>query len=174
MTWLLIIGGVVIVFGFVVFFGAPYVPSQRKYIRRAFEKLYTVGENDVVVDIGSGDGVVLRAAREKGARAIGFEINPILVFISRLLSRKDKKVSVVLANFWLTPLPNDTTLVYIFSVSRDSKKLIAKMQFEANRLGRAIRLMSHAVPLPGIQPEAQFEAYHLYVFHPLQPLQAQV
>lgn len=174
MIWILVVGLIVIVFGFAVFFGAPYVPSQRRFVRRAFEKLYLVGPDDVVVDIGSGDGVVLRVASEKGARAVGYEINPLLVFISRLLSRGDKRVSVILANFWLTPLPNDTTLVYIFSVSRDSKKLLAKLQFEANRLGRPLRLMSHAVPLPGLTPEAQFEAYHLYSFHPLQPSQAQV
>jgi hypothetical protein len=58
-----------IFFGLVVFIGAPYVPSQRKYVRRAFEHL-GLGAKDVLVDIGSGDGVVLRIAASYGAKAV--------------------------------------------------------------------------------------------------------
>jgi hypothetical protein len=174
MIWIFIVGAVVVFLGFAVFFGAPYVPSRRKYIKRAFTKLYPVGPKDVVVDIGSGDGVVLRVAAGLGARAVGYEIHPLLVLISRALSVGNSKVAVRLANFWHTELPADTTLVYIFSVSRDNKKLIRKMQQECERLGRPLTLMCYASPLLGVQAQKTFEAYHLYRFHPLQPEKAQV
>jgi hypothetical protein len=174
MIWVLILSVVVIFFGFAVFFGAPYVPSRRKYIKRAFTELYAVGPKDLVVDIGSGDGVVLRVAAGLGARAVGYEIHPLLVLISKVLSAGNNKVRVRLANFWHTELPADTTLVYIFSVSRDNKKLIRKMQQECERLERPLNLMCYASPLPGMTPAKSFEAYHLYRFHPLQPKEAQV
>jgi SAM-dependent methyltransferase len=173
MIWIVVIV-VAILFGFAVFFGAPYVPSRRKFIRRAFTKLYPVGPKDVIVDIGSGDGVVLRVAAALGARAIGYEIHPLLVLISKILSAGNNRVKVRLANFWHVEVPADTTLIYTFSVSRDNKKLIRKIQQECDRLERPLNLMCYASPLPGITPVKTFEAYHLYRFHPLQPKEAQV
>lgn len=172
MIWFIIFGGIILLFGFVVFFGAPYVPSQRRYVRRAFEELYKLGPKDVLVDVGSGDGVVLRIAAEKGARAIGYEINPALVLISRLLSR-NSKISVRLANFWQTQLPKDTTVVYGFAVSRDINKLSRKLQAEANRLKRDIVLLTFGAH-PKQPAEKEFEAYALHRFHPLQSEKPQV
>ena len=158
----------VLTFGIVVFRGAPYVPSRRRYIKQAFTELYRLGSNDVLVDVGSGDGIVLRIASEYGARAIGLELNPVLVLISRLLSRGDKKVRVSLADFWLTPLPDETTVVYAFMVTRDIKKIIKKMQSEADRLGRPIGFITYGNRLPGRQYDRALVGYALYTFVPLQ------
>ena len=165
-AWL--IGTVILLFGFVVFFGAPYVPSQRRYVRRAFEQLYPLSSRDVLVDIGAGDGLVLRCARHYGARAVGYEINPILYFIARWLSRHDPMVTVHLANFWTATLPDDTTVIYAFSVMRDGPRLERKLQREATRLNRPLVLLSHGNPLPNQPLDGQFEAYYRYTFHPLQ------
>ena len=158
---------VVLLFGFVVFRGAPYVPSHRKDVARAFDELYEVTKNDVVVDIGSGDGVILRMAAKRGARAVGYELNPALVLITRLLSRGNKKISVRLSDFWFAKLPEDTTLVYVFAVERDVKKLAAKLQSEANRLGRSFCVISYGSELRDVPVERTLRAHHLYFFHPL-------
>jgi SAM-dependent methyltransferase len=43
-------------------------------------KLAEVSQSDLVYDLGSGDGrIVITAARRYGARAVGFEIDPLLV-----------------------------------------------------------------------------------------------
>jgi hypothetical protein len=166
-VWILI-WVIILTFGFIVFRGAPYVPSRRRYIERAFTKLYSLGKNDVLVDVGSGDGVVLRIASEHGATAIGYELNPILVIISRVLSRRHKKTSVVLADFWLTPLPDNTTVVYAFMVTRDVKKMIRRITTEATRLGKPIRLISYGNTLPGVTLDGALDAYTLYTIAPLQ------
>jgi len=174
MTWFIVVGALIIFFGFATFFGAPYVPSRKRFIESAFEKLYKVTSSDLIVDVGSGDGVVLRMAAKKGARAVGYEINPLLVLISKLVSFRNSKIAVRLANFWQVELPAETTIVYAFAVSRDGKKLKAKMQQEADRLQKSLKLMCYASPLPGKKADATFEAYHLYSFHPLHQSQAQV
>lgn len=174
MIWFWVLIVIIMAFSFGAFFGAPYVPSQRKYVRRAFEKLYPLGKKDTLIDIGSGDGMVLRIASSYGARAVGYEINPLLVFISRFLSRRHKKVSIVTANFWLTRLPAETTVIYIFSVSRDSKRLARFIQREANRLGRPLTLICHGSPLKDRPADKVLDAYTLYRFRPLQGEQAQV
>ncbi|MEO6110119.1 MAG: hypothetical protein ABIP50_03870 [Candidatus Saccharimonadales bacterium] len=166
MIWIYIVGSIVVFFTFVVFFGAPYVPSHRRDIRRVFEHL-KIGPKDLIVDVGSGDGIVLRIAAERGATAVGYELQPVLVWISRLASLRFPKVSIVLANFWRIELPPKTTLVYAFSVSRDQKKLAKKMQTEANRLNRSVKLLCYGSPLKEVTPDSTFEAYALYSFHPL-------
>jgi ribosomal protein L11 methylase PrmA len=47
-------------------------------------KLAALGADDVLVDLGSGDGrIVITAAKQFGARAIGVELDPALVRASR-------------------------------------------------------------------------------------------
>lgn len=165
---------VLALFGFVVFRGAPYVPSQKKYVRRAFEQLYPLGKKDVLVDVGSGGGIILRLASSYGAKVIGYEINPILVAISALMSIKDKNVKVKFADFWLTEIPDKTTVVYVFAVTRDIKKLVSKIQSESNRLDRAINVISYGNKLYGQKEIGKLDAYYLYQFKPLQSDKPQV
>jgi len=170
MIWGWIVGIVILLFGLIAFRGAPYVPSQKRYVRQAFDELYPLGVKDVLVDAGSGDGIVLRLAAERGARAIGYELNPLLVAVSRYLSRHDKNVAVKLVDFWLMPLPNETTVVYAFTATLYVKKMINKMQDEANRLQRPLRYISYGNVLTGLEADATLGAYYLYTFYPLQAL----
>jgi hypothetical protein len=167
-----IFASIVLLFGFVVFRGAPYVPSHRKEVVRAFDELYKVNSKDVVVDVGSGDGIILRLASRRGARAIGYELNPALVLISRFLSRGDARVKVVLSDFWLTPIDNQTTLVYGFCVSRDMQKMADKMQSEATRLQRTLYYIGYGSELKGCTAKSSLNAHHLYEFAPLQEVRA--
>lgn len=166
--WFLLVAVGVVAVGFVAFTGAPYVPSKRRDIERAFDELYPLANSDVLVDIGSGDGVVLRAASRRGALAVGYEIHPVLVVISRLLSRGDRNVRVKLANFWRTQLPDDTTVVYTFGDARDIAKMYDKVQREATRLARPLAFVSYAFEIPGVPPTKTLGAHHLYRIKPLQ------
>lgn len=171
MVWLWIVAFIVILFGFVVFRGAPYVPSHRKYARLALTKLYHLKPDDLLVDLGSGDGIILRLASKKGARAIGYELNPALVLISQLLARGDKRQATILADMWLTDFPVDTTVVYAFSVSRDSRKLTNKLQAHANMHHQDLWCITYGAGLTGVEPVKKLHAHQLYLFEP-EPLQA--
>ena len=133
----------VLIFGLVVFRGSPYVPSHKLHVREAFSELYKIGPGDLLVDIGSGDGVILREASQTGARAVGFEINPILVIISRLLCRKNNNIEIRLSDFWLSKFPDETTVVYVFSATRDVNKILKFIQKQSNRLQKPIYLISY-------------------------------
>lgn len=170
MFW--VFAGIVLLFGFVVFFGAPYVPSKQRELGQAFSELYVLTKKDVLVDIGSGDGVVLRAAAQKGARAVGYELNPVLVVIARLLSRRYKRVSVHTANLWKVEFPADTTVVYVFAVQRDIEKIARKLQKEANRIQKPLSVISYGCTIPYMTALQTRGAHHLYTFAPLQAQQA--
>ncbi len=167
-----IFSGIVLAFGFVVFWGAPYVPSKKKDLARALDELYPIGKDDVLVDIGSGDGIVLRAAAKRGARAIGYELNPILVLISNWFSRDQKGVSSHVANFWHIQLPAETTVIYVFAVSRDIAKLTRKLEAEALRLNKSLKVITYGSEIPDHKAIATVGAHNLYELTPLQTKEA--
>lgn len=54
----------------------PYVPTPQEVVAGML-KLAKVTKDDVVYDLGSGDGrIAITAAREYGARAVGIDIDP--------------------------------------------------------------------------------------------------
>ena len=98
--------------------GAPYVPSHQKQLRRAFDELYKLSDRDVVVDLGSGDGVVLAVANEHGAKAVGYEINPLLWLGTTFRFWNKPGVAVKLRDYQtLQRLSKDVTVVYAYTTS---------------------------------------------------------
>lgn len=54
----------------------PYVPTPEPVVKRMLE-LGKVGPDDVIYDLGSGDGrIVITAAEQYGARGVGIDIDP--------------------------------------------------------------------------------------------------
>lgn len=159
---------IVVIVGYTVFFGAPYVPAKQKDIRQAFDDLYTISQDDTILDLGSGDGRVLREASRRGARAVGYELHPALVALSRWLSRHDKNVRVEFGNFWKKPFPDATTVVYVFGDGRDIAKMTRHIEHQSIRLGHPIYVLSYGFELPGHTVQRSLGAHHLYRITPLQ------
>lgn len=69
----------------------PFVPTPVEVIDRMLE-LAEVKKGDVVYDLGSGDGrIVIRAAKTYGVRAVGIEMDSLLL----AKARKDAKAAGV-------------------------------------------------------------------------------
>ena len=161
--------GLLCFFGFMAFTGAPYLPSKPKDVRRALTELYPLTARDVLVDIGAGDGIVLRIASRLGAKAIGYEINPMIAALAVLLSLGDERVGVYCCNFWRVELPSDTTVVYTFGDSRDITKMYRKVEAAATTMGRKLAFISYGFDVPGKKPSKTTGAHHLYWIKPLHP-----
>ena len=66
----------------------PYVQTPPLLVRRMLQ-MAEVTSRDVLWDLGSGDGrIVIAAARDFGARGVGYEIDRALIRESRVLARK--------------------------------------------------------------------------------------
>lgn len=62
-----------------LFLDVPYVPTDEKVVAEILE-LADVGPQDVLYDLGSGDGrIVVAAARQRNTRGIGIDLDPIRV-----------------------------------------------------------------------------------------------
>src|SRR3989344_3817101 len=66
-----------------LFLDLPYVATKKDKIKTVI-KLVQIKPHETVVDLGSGDGRLLFAAARAGADAIGYEINPFLVVLTRI------------------------------------------------------------------------------------------
>ena len=162
-------GFILAVFLLTVFVGAPYVPSRRSELAAMFNAFTQLPRKGAFLDIGSGDGIVLRVARDCGfERAMGYEINPFLVVLSKFLLRRDSGASVCIKNFWTSKFPDDTSVVYVFGESRDIKGIYEKTQRESTRLQRSIWMISYGFEVPGVKTHSKHKAYVLYQISPLQ------
>lgn len=146
--------------------GAPYVPTLHKNLDKNLHQLYPLKKTDFLIDLGSGDGVILQMATQHGARALGIEINPILALITKMRFRRQSKVQIKCRNFYRVQFPQQTTVIYAFAVSTHINKIYQKIQNEANRLGKTLYFISNAFTVAGKRPVKQAGTFLLYKITP--------
>src|SRR5918996_5825164 len=62
----------------------PFVPSPMLVVERMLE-LAEIKKDDVIYDMGSGDGrILIQAAKKYGVKGVGVDLNPTLVEQARL------------------------------------------------------------------------------------------
>lgn len=106
-------------------FGLPSKPTDPDRIRKAL-RLVEIKRDEVLYDLGAGDGRVLFiAAKEFGATAIGVEVGPVQWAWIRLkiaIGGLGKRVQIKLGDFYKTDL-SDADVVYFYGTSREVRKL---------------------------------------------------
>ena len=66
----------------------PYVPTPQDVVDKMLD-LAKVGKNDVLYDLGCGDGrIVVTAAKERGARGTGIDLDPVRIAEARENAKK--------------------------------------------------------------------------------------
>lgn len=72
------------------FMGSAYVPTRNKDIEGIL-KVARLRKGQVFMDLGSGDGRVVKMAVKKyGVHGIGIDINPTLIFLANLRNKFEK------------------------------------------------------------------------------------
>jgi precorrin-6B methylase 2 len=159
--------GLLLLFGLTVFRGAPYVPAHKRSIEIALD-LLNLQPGDLVVDLGSGDGSILIAAAKRGLRAQGYEINLLLCLITWFRARRfDGRVRVLWRDLWPAQLPANTKGIFIFSGGPFMKRLARKLEAEATRLQKPLRVVSYGFALPGYKPQKSHSGMQLFIVKPL-------
>lgn len=154
-AWL-VLAAVFLMFGAVVLSGAPYVPTLTAPTQGAI-KLLGLKKGQTFYDLGSGDGRLLAAAANQGLRAIGYELNPILVLISRRRLKRYANVQVRWGSFWRADI-SDADGVFVFLVDIHMKRLDRYLKKQK----RPLRLVSYAFEIPGKKPLKRQGALVLY------------
>lgn len=130
----------------------PYVPSPQSVVSDML-KLAEVGPEDFVIDLGSGDGRIVRtAALIFGARGFGVEIRDELVRQSNADAAREgiaDRVKFVNADLFKTDVSQATVLtMYLLP---DTVNLLREKLLRELKPGT--RVLSHDYPLAGWIPE---------------------
>lgn len=158
-VWVLGIAGF-IAFTFVVFFGAPFLPTLTPQVKHALDMI-DLKSGQTLLELGSGNGKVMIAAAERGIRVIGYELNPVLVVYSWLRTRRYRKlVSIRWANFWKVKLP-EADGIFVFLLQPYMKKLDKKIVQECSK---SVKLVSFAFYIPDKEPFKEEDGMYLYTY----------
>ncbi|MBO3769022.1 MAG: class I SAM-dependent methyltransferase [Thermoproteota archaeon] len=129
----------------------PYLPSPIQVVDAALE-LAEAKANEVLVDLGSGDGtVLLRAAEKFGVFSIGFELDERLIRIAMKRIKEaglNQMIDIVKADLFQIDVSR-FRLIYVYPFPSITRRLSLKL---LNECRRGARIIVHDYPLEGVSP----------------------
>ncbi len=146
-------------FAYTAISGAPWVPVRGFDVEELLNDS-GVKKGIVYLELGSGDGRLLRAAAKRGAKAIGYELNPVLWALSWVASIGNKNITVHCGDFWRVNL-GEADVVMAFLVPRTMPKLGSKA---AKEMKPTARLVSYIFDIPGKKPLKRGKSWLVYSF----------
>jgi hypothetical protein len=109
--------------------GAGFEPTSKNLVTKMLE-MAEIGPNDVLYDLGSGDGrIVIEAVKNYGASAVGIEADPIRVLWSRIFlffNGIQDKSKIKWGNFFKEDII-EATAVTLFLGGKTNQKLKEKL-----------------------------------------------
>ena len=120
----------------------PYMPTHEKVVAEML-KVAKVGKDDILYDLGSGDGrIVITAAKEFGTRGVGVDIDPDLIREARENAVKAgvaDKVKFVQQDLFETDI-REATVVTLYLWPEINRRLRPKLLSD---LKPGTRVVSH-------------------------------
>lgn len=141
------------------FTGAPWVPARR-YDFAGLLNDSGLKKDERGVELGCGDGRLLKAMANRGARVDGYEINPFLWLVAWLRCLPAKNAHVHFGNLWNVSLQEyDIVVLFLMprAMSRLSKKATAEMK-------PGSRLVSYVFALPDKKPIKKGASWYTYKY----------
>ena len=129
-----------------------FTPTWEPVVFEMLE-LARVTRDDVVYDLGSGDGrIVIHAAQKYGARGVGVEIDPRLVEASREVAREaqvSERVSFIQGDLFTADI-SEATVVTLYLSTSINRELEPRLRRE---LRPGTRIVSHQFRLGDWVPD---------------------
>ena len=130
-----------------------FFAPTRQTVVEGMLRLARVTPDDVVYDLGSGDGrIVVIAAQKFGARGVGIELDPKLVALSRELAAESvvgDRVTFVEGDLFTTNI-SPATVVTLYLSESLNLDLEPKLR---NELRKGSRIVSHQFRMGRWQPD---------------------
>lgn len=144
-------------------FGAGYQPAPRAVVTTMLD-LAEVGPDDLLYDLGAGTGaIVFRAARDRGARTVAIEVEPLRVAWMRFRRRRGPaadRIEIRRGNLYRQDLRR-ATVIAVFLWPEAMRRL--RPLFE-QQLRPGCRVVSHWHEVPGWRAERVDERRRVYLY----------
>lgn len=146
------------------FYGLPSKPTHPDRIRAAL-KLVDLQAGEVLYDLGAGDGrVILIAAREFNAQAVGLEVGPVqclLIWLRIALGGLKERVQIKRKNFYTADL-SGADVVFIYATSQELIKLAPHLE---SSMKPGSRIVSISADFPEWEPSKFDEQDLLFTYN---------
>ncbi len=120
----------------------PYVPTRPAVVDKMLD-IANVSKDDMLFDLGSGDGrIVITAAKERGARGVGVDLNPQRIAEARANAKKagvEDKVKFVVGDLFKTDF-SEADVVTLYLLPHINVKLRPQLW---EQLAVGSRVVSH-------------------------------
>lgn len=136
--------------------GAPYIPSDGSTVKRMVS-IALLRKGETAIDLGCGDGRLVRAANRTGANATGYEISMYLYLIAWMRSRGEG--TILYGDFWRADY-SQADVLFCYQVPRFEKKF---MQVIWPQLKPGCRVVVNTFPFQSLKPEQTDNHIYLYV-----------
>ncbi len=143
----------------------PYVPSPNAVVDGML-KLADVKSGDTVYDLGCGDGrIVITAAKEHGAHAVGVDINPERIREARENAKKagvEERVKFEQGDLFQADIHN-ATVVTLYLLPDVNMRLRPKLLGD---LKPGTRIVSHSFDMGDWKPDREeiVDGRHIYLW----------
>jgi precorrin-6B methylase 2 len=121
-------------------YGLPPVPTKPERIQKALT-LANLRPNETLYDLGAGDGrVLVIAARDFGAKAIGIEVGPIqcaLIWLRTVAKGLGHQIEIRWGNYYKANL-RDADVVFIYATSKEVMKLAPHLEKQTKKGARVV------------------------------------
>jgi len=153
----LIIIGLLVSF-FSGIFLVPMIPTP-KFIRKEILAIMKLKSTDILVDLGSGNGIFLiEAAMQHDVKGIGYEISPLGIFTSRIYKTFQlgikNNIAIIPNNFLNLPVPK-ADVIYCYLNTKALKAL--KRKFRDEEINPNIMIYSYKYFFPDIKYQKKIE-----------------
>jgi len=147
----------------------PYAVTRPEAVAAMLD-LAEVGPGDHVIDLGTGDGRIAIAAAERGATALGIDIDPVLVAEARGKAREAgvaARTRFLAQDLFETPL-GDADVVTMFLLPEVNQRLRPRLLAE---LRPGAHVVSHAFAMGAWQPDGEARVGGSRLYHWVVPAQ---
>jgi precorrin-6B methylase 2 len=130
---------------------AVFTPTPHDVVE-AMLRLANVGKDDLVCDLGSGDGrIVVAAAKRFGCKAVGYEIDGKLVELSRENAKRqnvEELVTIERRNLFDVDL-SEIDVVTLYLLPSQNRAMLPQLE----KLKPGSRIVAHEFGIEGLEPD---------------------
>jgi len=155
---------IIALFAFPAFSPIPYFPTN-KYDLPAIIKALNLKKDQVILDLGAGDGIVIFCAasmtykQKLNTQFVAIDINPILIiilYIRRLLHPNRKNIKIIWGDMFEVKLKSQNSKVksitiYLYISPWLLEKAVTKIKKDFKNFSASWRIVSYFYPVKSLK-----------------------
>lgn len=133
-------------------YAVPFLPSEKGTVQKMIE-VASLTKNDVVYDLGCGDGrIVLAAEKAEAQQSIGIEVAPFPYLLARIrvFFQGKGNSKILYGDFYKKKEILEADVLFAFLLTRPMEKVFAEIW---PKMKPGSRIVSHLFTFAGIEPD---------------------